>query len=541
MWKNFSNSIQNKNQVFSPKSIKELKQIISDVSKQQNKSIRCFSAGHSYAASITSESEKDRENVVLVDLKQLNAIVLCATSENKDNRTVIVEPAATFEQIETFLEKHNLTLPNFTGCLDLSIGGCLSASSHGTGYHASVVEYVESVTLLRADGHEMIVKKKDSLFPMICGGLGVLGIVIRIELKVEAITVYTESHTEYEFESKEFQELITETSNNVRDSVAQQSNFDHCFWVPIANKFYYFKRRRCAMKSTNSKDDDDVKVVKGNNSESWLGKLSDSLSPISAKFLNSIRSKDWMSARTAFKTLATFYAIELKQLPTQNSMFQLEKPVSDLASRVQNVFEMGEDSEVFIPANKILNALKMYNFLFRVLLNDPLNEKHMTSLQIQEDLSLRSVLVNNMLWQETLDAIHSKALFTSPVEVRFVPSTRLSILAANYGEDMWSVSMPWFGTREDSVHYKKAMNLFLKVCLRVYNGRFHFGKYNPIGAQNQDEKKQSDDSESSDNFLQEIRMHYGSEIAAYNKLFRRDWQAERKLFRNDFINAFFAG
>jgi len=508
VWSNYSKSVQNSNNVFIPADVKELQSIVVSARKR-NQHLRVQSAGHSYASNITSESAEEAKEVAIIDMKQFNTIQIA-----KNRTRVTVGPAVQFDALLSYLEAQDLTLPNFTGCLDLSVSGTTSAASHGTGFHASVADVVMSLTLLLDDGKTLqrIDKTADAkTFRLVCGGQGTLGIITELELECKPAQLCSESHKRYDLSGPvrdpEVVELISSMSPTATDV------FDHAFWIPISHRLFYFKRRLLDRNDTAQQA----------NTESWFGRFSDSLSPPAAKLLNASRVGNWILPSTAYGTLNTLYGLDVQQLSTLNSMYRLEKPVSDLALNLQPYFEISIDCELFFPvdakAGGILEALDLYNFMYQVILFRYSPDE--VEAKIPSHDKYRSQLAAVNLWEDLLQCIHPNALFTAPPEVRYVPRTENAVLAPNYQQDVWSVSIAWFGERSKAQHYRRTMDLFLKVCMRVYGGKFHFGKYHPIAELNRN-----------DPFLKEIRKRYEKELAMYKG-------KVSPLFRNDFINNLF--
>lgn len=506
MWKNYSHSIENTNQVITPKNIDELQNTLRNIKRTQT--LRCISAAHSYSGSITSGSEIEGDTVVLCDLKHFNGIYL-------DTKKSIVEvgPAVTFEQLMIYLEENNCCLPNSTGCLSLSLGGCFSMASHGSGYLASVPDLVQSVRIMNAKGEICNVKNTSKEFKLIAGGMGVFGIVLELTLNiVPQLEYYSEEHIPVEIESKQFLELIQDTTAQMEDTNLAQKCFDHFYWTPIRNYAYYFRRRK--VDSDHNAD----KI----NYESTLGKLSDSLSPISAKVLDQIRNHNWISADTAFTLLANLYGVAVKQYSTCNTFYSLSKPISDVATKIRDSFEVAHDCELFFPRDKIMDVLHMYNFLYTLILTDSENE-------MKEEEEFIHQLKNNDLWDELQiirsDRKHARiSLFTAPLEVRYVPKTYRSYMAPNAEQDVWSISFGWFGRKEHLIYNKRVLQLFIKVGIRLFDCKLHWGKYSPLG-----------EIDKNDSLIVEIKKRYSSALHKYNQANKLE-----PLFQNKFTQDLFA-
>jgi len=107
-------------------------------------------------------------------------------------------------------------------------------------------------------------------------------------------------------------------------------------------------------------------------------------------------------------------------------------------------------------------------------------------------------------------------------------ATNSAILAPNYRQHVWAISFAWFGKSADLYLYKQTMHVFLKLCLREFQGRFHMGKYHPIG----------DFDSLYDPFLQELKAPYLDAIQKYQQ--NALVQAQKNINTNQFVQQFFS-
>jgi hypothetical protein len=409
-------------------------------------------------------------------------------------------------------------LVNTPGCLSLSIGGCVSVASHGTGFDATIANTVQSLTIILWDGSVKHIKKDSPEFKVICGGFGSCGIIITITLKTIPI-----------FFSQEIHHTVIkmpDAISKIMKSIHSPNCWDHIYWIPVVDDYYYFERTA------------DVKnelIASNNNTTGVLFGVSNFFSPIGAKGVDGSRTANIISAHTAFSTLSKVYGLSLTQLPTQNSNFRLQLPVSELAISLRPHFEMQLDCEVFFPAqptqtnNKsFTTALKFLNTVYRVVLGDIDLIKSENLLNEIGDQNVFDILEHNKLWKELHDCVDKKALFGSPVMIRYVPGTKSALLAPNYGQDMFAVSMAWFGTKENAHKYKKVMTFIIKNSMKVFDAKFHFGKFSPIP----DLVEENNIKE-----LHEYQKYYAREIATCQRVINQ--MDPNSIFQNSFTKAWF--
>jgi len=121
------------------------------------------------------------KNGTMIDLKNINRVI----GFNKAKKTITVEAGIIWKDVQTYIDRHNLSLAAIQSYNDFSVGGSLSVNVHGRDvHHGSLVTMVESIDLLSASGniiHATRSKNSDIFYGAI-GGYGVLGIIVRVTL-----------------------------------------------------------------------------------------------------------------------------------------------------------------------------------------------------------------------------------------------------------------------------------------------------------------------------------------------------------------------
>jgi L-galactono-1,4-lactone dehydrogenase len=119
----------------------------------------------------------------MLSMSQLDGIVNVDTA----NSTITVEAGARVSQILAELQRHGLTLENFSSITEQQIGGWTQVSAHGTGARIPTVDEMITHMTLITPGRGVLQLSKDGpdaeLFRWAKVGLGTLGIVSELTLK----------------------------------------------------------------------------------------------------------------------------------------------------------------------------------------------------------------------------------------------------------------------------------------------------------------------------------------------------------------------
>jgi len=161
--------------VFAPESQKELEDIISWANRVGAK-IRPIGTG-------LSPNGLALEPRGMLSMAQLDGIV----SVDKKAQTITVRAGARVSQILEELQKHNLTLENFSSITEQQIGGWTQTSAHGTGARIPTVdEMITRMTLVTPGKGTLELSAQGGnadLFYWARVGMGTLGIVSEVTLK----------------------------------------------------------------------------------------------------------------------------------------------------------------------------------------------------------------------------------------------------------------------------------------------------------------------------------------------------------------------
>jgi len=121
---------------------------------------------------------------IVIDMKHLNAI----TAFDPENKIITIQAGACWRDVQEFLEKYQLTVMIMQSYNDFSVGGSLSVNVHGRDPHGQIIESVDSIQVLLADGSlkQASRTKNEDLFRAAIGGYGACGIIVNVTLRVES-------------------------------------------------------------------------------------------------------------------------------------------------------------------------------------------------------------------------------------------------------------------------------------------------------------------------------------------------------------------
>ncbi|MCX7738189.1 MAG: FAD-binding oxidoreductase [Hydrogenothermaceae bacterium] len=90
--------------------------------------------------------------------------------------------------IEVFVPR-GWFLPVTPGTKYITVGGAISSDVHGKNHHIDgcISEFVEEIEIMLPDGTVQKVKKGDELFKGICGGMGLLGVILQAKIRLKKI------------------------------------------------------------------------------------------------------------------------------------------------------------------------------------------------------------------------------------------------------------------------------------------------------------------------------------------------------------------
>ena len=172
--------------VATPKSLDDLIKYI-DFAKQRNFKIAIQGGGNSYSDVFFNDQ-------LVIDTSHLNSI----KSFDSENGQITVEPGVRIGDLLDIIMPHNWILVGLSGSVNDVIGGMLSTNVHGkdSWKNGNFSQNIISFKIMLANGTTEIIKNDNGseLFNSIVGGLGFLGLITEITLKLKPIPSYMVQH-----------------------------------------------------------------------------------------------------------------------------------------------------------------------------------------------------------------------------------------------------------------------------------------------------------------------------------------------------------
>ena len=164
----------------SPQNLTELQECL-EIAKKQNLKIAIKAGGNSYSDVFLTSSH------LIIDISNIDSIL----SFDSENGFVVVEPGVRIGNLLRMIMPKNWGLVGLSGSVTDLVGGMLSSNTHGkdTWKNGNFSNNISSFKLLLANGkiEEVSRQKNAELFNGVIGGLGFLGIVVEITLKLNPI------------------------------------------------------------------------------------------------------------------------------------------------------------------------------------------------------------------------------------------------------------------------------------------------------------------------------------------------------------------
>ncbi|MBO9129186.1 D-arabinono-1,4-lactone oxidase [Bacillus sp. 165] len=217
IWKNWAGNVQ-----FSPLAVvypSNIDEVVEAVQSavHAKKRIRVIGSGHSFTA-VTATDE------LLVSLDRLSGV----EAVDHGTGTVEVWAGTKLDELGKSLYKQGYAQENLGDSNVQSVGGAISTGTHGTGAHfGSISTQVVEITAVTAVG-EIIKcsnKKKQDIFKAMQVSLGLLGIIVKVKIKViPKINYIYESNKQSLTEVMENLDVFVNTNRHFAFSIFPYSN-----------------------------------------------------------------------------------------------------------------------------------------------------------------------------------------------------------------------------------------------------------------------------------------------------------------------------
>ena len=162
-------------QLIAPKELAELQEII-----EQSSRVRLIGSGHSMNGAVAAELD-----TVLIQMNNINRMEK-PRQDTDGNWSVWAEAGATLGDIAAALSHEGLAFSSLPQSPKITLGGMIANAVHGSSYRESAVvaEQVTGLEVIISSGEQMTVPPE--LLPFARVGLGSLGAVARVKLRVRA-------------------------------------------------------------------------------------------------------------------------------------------------------------------------------------------------------------------------------------------------------------------------------------------------------------------------------------------------------------------
>jgi L-gulonolactone oxidase len=163
--------------IWEPKTKEDLIWIVKEA-KKQNRKVRAVGDGHSWSPMWFRDKSVEAKNGWIVKSNHLNQ-----KRFDPETKRIIVGPGVLIGELMKLELECGYCVPVQVVLQEVMIGGVIGTGCHGTGRDRHTVsDYVYSITLIKSDGTEQKITKKDGdLFDAVKSGFGCFGLMWEIE------------------------------------------------------------------------------------------------------------------------------------------------------------------------------------------------------------------------------------------------------------------------------------------------------------------------------------------------------------------------
>ena len=159
-----------------PTSVAQLSEIVTSASR-----VKALGSRHSF-----NDSADTVGTLVALDQLRLDGADTSEPQLDSTAGTVRVAAGVTHAQLGEFLQRHDYALHNLASLPHISVAGSIQTGTHGSGVrNSSLAADVRSFEIVRASGELESVSQGDENFHASVVGVGALGIVTAVTLRVE--------------------------------------------------------------------------------------------------------------------------------------------------------------------------------------------------------------------------------------------------------------------------------------------------------------------------------------------------------------------
>lgn len=176
--------------------------------------VKAIGSGHSFTA--ISKPEE-----MMLDMSKLNAVI----EVNAVNDVVRVQSGIVLSELNKYLEKHGLSMPNLGDVAYQSLAGSMSTSTHGTGVaRTGLAAQIVGFRMVLASGEVVVCSADQNQEIFHCGrvSLGALGVVTEYSIRVVPL---------FNLHAVERPMLISDVLSQFQDLITDNDFFEF-YWIP---------------------------------------------------------------------------------------------------------------------------------------------------------------------------------------------------------------------------------------------------------------------------------------------------------------------
>ncbi|MDC0761468.1 D-arabinono-1,4-lactone oxidase [Brevibacillus sp. AG] len=306
-WTNWTGNVQSQpKQIAMPESVDEVVQLVLACQKAGTR-IRVVGSGHSFTRLVQTED-------CLLSLDHLQGIV----SVDPASDTVEVWAGTKLKTLGHLLHQAGYSQENLGDINAQSIAGAVSTGTHGTGIHfGSISTQVVGLTVVTASGEllEVSEQSRPELFKAMQVSLGLLGIIVRIKLRVlpayrlryqsrrmqleeclSSLETFKTEHRHFEFFIFPYSDTVqVKFMNETNDPPSGNQRWSYLKKMVVENGLFWLLSESCRLRPS----------------------LTKSVSRLSAQSVPSVHESGYSHQLFATPRLVRFYEMEYC-LPTEH-------------------------------------------------------------------------------------------------------------------------------------------------------------------------------------------------------------------------------
>lgn len=406
-------------------------EVLAVLQSHHGKRIRAIGSLHAW-------SEAANTDGIVIEMKRLNSVVVSA-----DETSVWVGAGCKVKRLLRKLARRGLTLPSVGLIDEQTVAGATATGTHGSGSNC-LSHFIKSVRVAHydSDGNTILttIDSGDELRAARCS-LGLLGVIVAIEF---------ECRPKYNIEEH------ARAHKTLADAIAMEASHPQQQFYLMPWSWSYFGHHRVESDQARSKLATLYRL--------YCFVVIDVGLHIAVTFFSRIWKSTWATRLFFRRILPLTIVRRWKVVDDSHAMLVMEH---DLFRHIE--------IEVFVPRSKVQEATDLLVDVACVFGGQP-KRNATTSDQLLESANVK----------EELDSLSDSYCHHYPICYRRVlpDDTLLSSSSPGKGaspdEDWYAISFISYQLPDDREGFFKFANFIGPLIARVFGGRCHWGKYNPL-------------------------------------------------------------